>query len=96
MAIDLCNKLESISVPLDVLSRDQRVDLGLIADDTLLRDRDSRLRVVGDPAAWASDYAQALDRIAIRLDTRSSGASSPPTVALSPVTVIAIPGSEAD
>ncbi|HMB91105.1 MAG TPA: HEAT repeat domain-containing protein [Rhodothermales bacterium] len=67
MAIDLCNKLESVSVPLDLLSSDQRADLGLGYD------LDSpRRHVVGDPAAWASDFAHALDRVAIRLDTRSS------------------------
>jgi len=29
-------------------------------------------RIVGDPAAWSSDFGYALDRVAIRLDMRSS------------------------
>lgn len=67
MAIDLCNKLESVSVPLDLLSNDQRRHLGL--EHHLNR---NRLHVVGDPAAWNSDFAALLDQVALRLDTRTS------------------------
>lgn len=71
MAIDLCNKLESVSVPLDLLSHDQRRHLGL-ARDLEHRLNRNRLHVVGDPAAWNSDFAAVLDRVALRLDTRTS------------------------
>lgn len=71
MAIDLCNKLESVSVPLDLLSYDQRQRLGLARDLEHHFNR-NRLHVVGDPAAWNSDFAAVLDQVSLRLDTRTS------------------------
>jgi hypothetical protein len=60
MAIDLCNKSPG-SLAEDALD---------FAYRTTLSNVDPRF-VAGDPAAWASDFGYALDRVAIRLDTRS-------------------------
>jgi HEAT repeats len=84
MAIDLCNKspsslaerdpgswhdaVQSGSVPLDDLRTEQRDALNF-AYRTTLSNVDPRF-VAGDPAAWASDFGYALDRVAIRLDNR--------------------------
>jgi hypothetical protein len=86
MAIDLCNKspanlaetdAESVGdalssevphVLLEELGTEKRETLNL-AYRTTLSNVDPRF-VVGDPAAWASDFGYALDRIAVRLDNR--------------------------
>ncbi len=86
MAIDLCNKspanlAESEPGPvgdalvsgvphmlLEELGTGQRENLNL-AYRTTLSAVDPRF-LVGDPAAWASDFGYALDRIAVRLDNR--------------------------
>src|SRR5262245_37112293 len=88
MAIDLCNKADlfrayhtptsgpsladlCIETPQwGTLTPHQRHDLDL-AFETTLGQADPRL-VTGDPAAWSSDFGFALDRIAVRLDARSS------------------------
>lgn len=87
MAIDLCNKSPAElangapprwedAVPggpepvlLEELGRAQRDNLNFAYRATL-SNVDPRF-VVGDPAAWASDFGYALDRIAVRLDNRS-------------------------
>lgn len=86
MAIDLCNKssanvagmpAESVNdalgpdvphVLLEELGTEQRDALNL-AYRTTLGNVDPRF-LAGDPAAWASDFGYALDRIAVRLDNR--------------------------
>lgn len=85
MAIDLCNKSpgslseanpgswgEAVTEPalLDDLGTEQRDALNF-AYRTTLSNVDPRF-VAGDPAAWASDFGYALDRVAIRLDNRSN------------------------
>ncbi|HEX2028070.1 MAG TPA: HEAT repeat domain-containing protein [Nitriliruptorales bacterium] len=88
MAIDLCNKsasslaehdpgrweqhLEPDAAPvlLEDLGR-ERTDALNFAYRTTLSSVDPRF-VAGDPAAWASDFGYALDRVAIRLDNRSN------------------------
>lgn len=86
MAIDLCNKSPDLvtergpgswaeAVPsepalLDDLGTEQRDALNF-AYRTTLSNVDPRF-VAGDPAAWASDFGYALDRVAIRLDNRSN------------------------
>lgn len=85
MAIDLCNKspaaladsnpgswadaMPTEPVLLEDLGAGQRDALNF-AYRTTLSNVDPRF-VAGDPAAWASDFGYALDRVAIRLDTRS-------------------------
>lgn len=85
MAIDLCNKSpdslaegdpgsweDAVTVEpalLGDLEREQRDALNF-AYRTTLSNVDPRF-VAGDPAAWASDFGYALDRVAIRLDNRS-------------------------
>lgn len=86
MAIDLCNKspdslaerdlgswanaVPSEPVLLEHLGKEQRDALNF-AYRTTLSNVDPRF-VAGDPAAWASDFGYALDRVAIRLDNRSN------------------------
>ncbi|MFV8132849.1 HEAT repeat domain-containing protein [Streptomyces syringium] len=86
MAIDLCNKSPAAlaesdpgswadaghaePVLLDDLGTDQRDALNF-AYRTTLSNVDPRF-VAGDPAAWASDFGYALDRVAIRLDNRTN------------------------
>ncbi|WP_405164839.1 HEAT repeat domain-containing protein [Nocardia sp. NBC_01499] len=86
MAIDLCNKSPSelaekrsaewsesgVAEPvlLDDLGSEQRDALNYAYRATL-GNVDPRF-VAGDPAAWASDFGYALDRVAIRLDNRSN------------------------
>jgi len=85
MAIDLCNKSpESLAehdpgawaraveepVLLDDLDGEQREALNFAYRATL-SNVDPRF-VAGDPAAWASDFGYALDRVAIRLDNRTN------------------------
>src|SRR5437870_445070 len=62
MAIDLCNK-DVVPDQRAAPEVDYRVALGYL---------DPRY-VAADPAAWASDFGYALDRAAIRIDSRSSG-----------------------
>ena len=87
MAIDLCNKSDLVrsyglmsqggqlhealegAIPLESLSPQQR-DALEVQYQTTVTQADPRF-VVGDPAAWASDFGYALDRVARRLDTRS-------------------------
>jgi HEAT repeat protein len=86
MAIDLCNKSpgslaeqdpgewrRAVEEPvlLDDLDGEQREALNF-AYRTTLSNVDPRF-VAGDPAAWASDFGYALDRVAIRLDNRTNG-----------------------
>ncbi|WP_079277921.1 HEAT repeat domain-containing protein [Streptomyces sp. CB03234] len=85
MAIDLCNKSPAAladgkagawadaaadPVLLEDLGTEQRDALNF-AYRTTLSNVDPRF-VAGDPAAWASDFGYALDRVAIRLDNRSN------------------------
>jgi hypothetical protein len=85
MAIDLCNKspgslaehdpgpwARAVEEPvlLDDLDGEQREALNF-AYRTTLSNVDPRF-VAGDPAAWASDFGYALDRVAIRLDNRTN------------------------
>jgi hypothetical protein len=86
MAIDLCNKspgsfaeqnpgswqgaVPGDSVLLENLGAEQKDALNF-AYRTTLSNVDPRF-VAGDPAAWASDFGYALDRVAIRLDNRSN------------------------
>ncbi|MEU5846990.1 HEAT repeat domain-containing protein [Saccharopolyspora shandongensis] len=85
MAIDLCNKSPGAlaerhpgswdaAVPdpkaLEDLATEQKDALNF-AYRTTLSNVDPRF-VAGDPAAWASDFGYALDRVAIRLDNRSN------------------------
>lgn len=86
MAIDLCNKspaalaeqgnaswneaTSGMPVLLEDLGTEQREALNF-AYRTTLSNVDPRF-VAGDPAAWASDFGYALDRVAIRLDNRTN------------------------
>jgi hypothetical protein len=81
MAIDLCRKSPADltegrtngwddAVLLEDLATEQREALNF-AYRTTLSNVDPRF-VAGDPAAWASDFGYALDRVAIRLDNRSN------------------------
>lgn len=86
MAIDLCNKSPGSfaerdpgswadAVPtepalLEDLGAEQRDALNF-AYRTTLSNVDPRF-VAGDPAAWASDFGYALDRVAIHLDNRTN------------------------
>ncbi len=88
MAIDLCNKspaswaggngeswqeavsADADSLLLDDLGTEQRDALNF-AYRTTLTSVDPRF-VTGDPAAWASDFGYALDRVAVRLDNRTN------------------------
>ncbi|MEV0083535.1 MULTISPECIES: HEAT repeat domain-containing protein [Saccharopolyspora] len=85
MAIDLCNKSPgalaehhpgrwdaAVQDPkaLEDLATEQKDALNF-AYRTTLSNVDPRF-VAGDPAAWASDFGYALDRVAIRLDNRSN------------------------
>ncbi|MGH3829127.1 MAG: HEAT repeat domain-containing protein [Pseudonocardiaceae bacterium] len=86
MAIDLCSKSPDSLAERDPGSWADAVpsepalleDLGTEQRDALnfayratLSNIDPRF-VAGDPAAWASDFGYALDRVAIRLDNRSN------------------------
>jgi hypothetical protein len=88
VAIDLCNKspaalaqsdpgawedavpAEAAPILVDDLSVDQRDALNF-AYRTTLSSVDPRF-VAGDPAAWASDFGYALNKVAIRLDNRTN------------------------
>lgn len=85
MAIDLCNKSPGALAEHDPGSWAGAVDAPVLLDDlegeqrealnfayrTTLSNVDPRF-VAGDPAAWASDFGYALDRVAIRLDNRTN------------------------
>jgi hypothetical protein len=62
--------LESVSVPLNALTVDQREVVELAYYSALVHPN-PLMHVVGDPAAWESNFAHALDRVAVRLDPRS-------------------------
>lgn len=88
MAIDLCNKspgalaqaangaweqavpAEAEPINLDSLTADQREALNF-SYRTTLPAIDPRF-VAGDPAAWASDFGYALNKVAVRLDNRTN------------------------
>jgi hypothetical protein len=61
--------LDSVSVPLNALSVDQREVVELAYYSALIHPN-PLMHVVGDPAAWESNFGHALDRIAQRLDPR--------------------------
>ena len=81
MAIDLCNKLDLLHehgggyrshgefTPWADLTTGQRQGLNVQLHSTASQ-VDPRM-VVGDPAAWGSDFGYALDRVAMRLDPRA-------------------------
>jgi hypothetical protein len=85
MAIDLCNKLGparvsngtvrvgDVSAPLDALPAAQREVIQL-AYSSALAHPSPLTHVVGDPAAWESNFAHVLDRISMTLDPRSPDA----------------------
>jgi len=58
-------------VPLDSLPVDKREVIEL-AYYTALTHPNPYMHVVGDPAAWESNFAHALDRVATKLDNRSN------------------------
>jgi hypothetical protein len=62
--------LESVSVPLNALTVDQREVVELAYYSALVHPN-PLMHVVGDPAAWESNFAHALDRVAVRLDPRT-------------------------
>jgi hypothetical protein len=68
VAIDLCNKLDSQPSSVDGLDQQQREWMEL-AYQSAATQADTR-RVIGDPAAWSSDFGYALDRVSVRLDAR--------------------------
>jgi hypothetical protein len=90
MAIDLCSKqkrrragaeppapppafdrlTDRVSVPLDALWREHQAPARARPQPAA----DEVHHLVGDPAAWASDFGYALDRVAVRLDSRPSSA----------------------
>lgn len=61
--------LAEMSVPLDDLWQEQRETLE-IGYQAARSHADPRY-IVGDPAAWSSDFGYALDRVAVRMDSRS-------------------------
>jgi hypothetical protein len=63
--------IDNVSVPLDSLPVDKREVIEL-AYYTALTHPNPLMHVVGDPAAWESNFAHALDRIAFRLDNRTN------------------------
>ena len=63
--------LESISVSLDALSPQQR-EVVELAYRSALTHPNPLAHVVGDPAAWESNFSHVLDRVAVRLDPRPS------------------------
>jgi HEAT repeats len=85
MAIDLCNKSPGLLAERDPSPWAAAVETPILLEDlgteqrdalnfaycTTLSHVDPRF-VAGDPAAWASDFGYALDRVAIRLDNRSN------------------------
>ena len=63
--------LDGVSVPLHALSVDQR-EVVELAYYSALNHPNPLMHVVGDPAAWESNFGHALDRVAFRLDSRPS------------------------
>lgn len=63
--------VKSTSVPLEVLTKDQR-EVVELAYYSALAHPNPLMHVVGDPAAWESNFAHALDRIALRIDGRTN------------------------
>lgn len=63
--------MENISVSLDALSPQQR-EVVELAYRSALTHPNPLAHVVGDPAAWESNFAHVLDRVAVRLDPRPS------------------------
>lgn len=61
--------LGNVSVPLDSLSVDQR-EVVELAYYSALNHPNPLMHVVGDPAAWESNFSHALDRVSVRLDSR--------------------------
>src|SRR5438445_695890 len=76
MSIDLCNKFEATKDVGEFLNFDSRHGLDERQKKELqltyrsMRSVVDPRTVAGDPAAWTSDFAYALDRAAIRLDQR--------------------------
>lgn len=64
--------LAEVSVPLEELVDEQRETLEM-GYQTARSHADPRY-IVGDPAAWSSDFGYALDRVAVRMDSRPSEA----------------------
>src|SRR5437764_7261210 len=62
---------ESISVSLDKLTPQVR-EVVELAYRSALTHPNPLAHVVGDPAAWESNFAHVLDRVAVRLDARPS------------------------
>jgi hypothetical protein len=62
--------LGGVSVPFDSLWPEQREALELGYQS--VRSHADPRQVAGDPAAWASDFGYALDRVSVRLDMRSN------------------------
>jgi hypothetical protein len=63
--------MENISVSLDALSPQQR-EVVELAYRSALSHPNPLAHVVGDPAAWESNFSHVLDRVAVRLDPRPS------------------------
>src|SRR5581483_8722752 len=66
----LTDSLETASIPLDALTGEQREIVELAYHSALVHPN-PLMHVVGDPAAWESNFGHALDRVAVRLDPRS-------------------------
>lgn len=71
LANPFTDALEGISAPLDALSVDQREVVELAYYSALIHPN-PLMHIVGDPAAWESNFGHALDRVATRLDSRSN------------------------
>src|SRR6266542_5427708 len=69
---DALTSTETPPILLDDLESEQRDALNFAYRATL-SNVDPRF-VAGDPAAWASDFGYALDRVAVRLDNRTNAA----------------------
>ncbi len=65
------DSVESIAVSLDNLSP-QRREVVELAYRSALTHPNPLAHVVGDPAAWESNFSHVLDRVAVRLDSRPS------------------------
>ena len=71
LASQFGDTLESISVSLDALSPQQR-EVVELAYRSALTHPNPLAHVIGDPAAWESNFSHVLDRVAVRLDPRPS------------------------
>src|ERR1041384_7598277 len=82
MSIDLCNKLDLTRDVGELLSfdkgargsLDERQRKAMQLSYRAMRSTVDPRSVAGDPSAWTSDFAYALDRAAVRLDQRPSEA----------------------